>query len=108
MQGLAIDGRAVRHVDFRATMATSGVRQGATAEAVPLAALTFYDEDRRALNTVTLGPLQGDRDWQELSRLGIRVPEAAREGIVRIGLFGATGAVAFDQVSVEAVAPTAR
>ena len=108
MQGLAIDGRAVRRVNFRAMMATSGVRQGTNADEVPLAALTFYDEGRRALNTVTLGPLQGDRDWQALSRLGVRVPETAREGIVRIGLFGATGTVAFDEVSVEAVAPATR
>ncbi|MFT5733866.1 MAG: protein-L-isoaspartate(D-aspartate) O-methyltransferase [Planctomycetota bacterium] len=103
MQGLAIDGREVDRVDFRATMASLNARQGVHAENVPLAGLTFYDGDRRALSTVLLGPWLGTHDWQEFARQGIPVPGPTREAIVRVGLFGATGKVSFGNVSVLAV-----
>lgn len=103
MQGLAIDGRKVRRIDFSATMASFNVREGSHPDHVPLAGITFYDGNRDALNTITLGPLLGTQDWQQLVRRQVKVPETAREAIVRVGLFGATGKASFDNVSVEAV-----
>ncbi|QDV09916.1 Protein-L-isoaspartate O-methyltransferase [Planctomycetes bacterium Poly30] len=100
MQALAIDGREVSRLDFRAMMASTGAREGAHREEVPTAGLTFYDGDRVPLDTVTLGPMLGTNDWQERVRHHIHVPTEAREAIVRIGLFGATGTVSFDDVQL--------
>lgn len=102
MQGLAIDGREVQRVDFSASVACLNAQQGPTRDQAPLAGITFYDENRRALNSVVLGPVFGSHGFKELRLTGIRVPETAREAIVRIGLFGATGDVWFDDVRVRA------
>jgi protein-L-isoaspartate(D-aspartate) O-methyltransferase len=63
-------------------------------------ALTLYDEDRKELGTVWLGPYRGTTDWKNASRL-VPVPHATREGILRIGLFGATGIADFDDISIK-------
>ena len=60
-------------------------------------AITFYDPDRRDLGTWTIGALRGTDDWRTL-RKQVRVPSQARECIVRLGLFGSTGTLWFDDV----------
>ena len=76
--------------------------KGPDPDAWPMVAISFYDELRRDLGTFSMGPYRGTRPWRDDSRL-VRVPRAAREGIVRIGLFGATGTVEFDHVSIEKI-----
>jgi len=68
---------------------------------LPVAAISFFDENRKELGIHLLGPHKGSKDWLSQSR-EIRVPHTAREGIVRIGLFGATGTARFDNLKVEA------
>ena len=99
MQGFAIDGRQVSKVDFEATMSSVNAVRGAYREDIPVAALTFYDADRKQLTKFMLGPMIGTVDWKTEKRT-VPVPLAAREAIVRIGLFGATGKARFDDVKV--------
>ncbi len=103
MQGLAVDGREVQRLEFSACVACLNAREGGHPDHVPLAGITFYDAERRALNTVVLGPVLGSHSFQVLKESDIRVPETAREAIVRVGLFGGTGSVWFDDVMVRAV-----
>ena len=63
-------------------------------------AVSYYDEQRRDSGMVTMGPYRGTRSWRTDSRL-LRVPPNAREAIVRIGLFGATGQVDFNDIQIE-------
>ena len=98
MQGVAIDGRQVPVISFSARISTDNVIQGNSPEDVPVAAVTFYNSERKDLSTVVLGPVVGTTNWSELAKSKIRVPIATREAIVRIGLFGATGTVKFDDV----------
>lgn len=102
LQGVPIDGRQVSMIRLSGTMRTVAVRQGPTQEAVPMIVITLYDEQRRDLGIYWLGPLQGNSPWRELSRL-ISIPLEAREAIIRIGLFGATGTADFDAIAIEAV-----
>jgi protein-L-isoaspartate(D-aspartate) O-methyltransferase len=69
---------------------------------LPTAVISFYDDERQELGMFSLGPHKGTKDWFTQSRV-IRIPRSAREGIVRIGLWGATGTARFDNVTVEAV-----
>jgi len=101
LQGLAIDGREVREIKLSAYMMCQGVWPGRGGEESPRVAITFFDEHRRTLGHVWLGPIRGDQSWQHYDRT-IRVPVQAREGILRIGLFGATGKAGFDDVEIEA------
>jgi len=100
LQGIAIDGRRVSTIRFSTRVRTQDVVKGPDVDAWPMLAISYYDGVRRELGMVSLGPFRGTRDWREHSRI-LRVPPAAREAIVRIGLFGATGRADFDEVKIE-------
>ena len=100
MQGIAIDGRKVPAISFSARIASENVVQGNSRDDVPVAAITFYNAQRKDLSTTYLGPIVGTSSWTQLTKPQIRVPNATREAIVRIGLFGATGKANFDDVRV--------
>ncbi|MGI9474487.1 MAG: protein-L-isoaspartate(D-aspartate) O-methyltransferase, partial [Rubripirellula sp.] len=102
LQGIAIDGRQVSMIRLRGKSRTDNVRKGPEPEAMPMIAISLYDELRRDLGTFWLGPFRGTRDWRDSSRL-IRVPFGTREAILRVGLFGATGTADFDEISVERI-----
>jgi len=102
MQGFAIDGKQVSVVKFSITFACENIVVGPRRNDLPVAALSFYDAERKELSMQLIGPFHGTRDWGTMSR-NIRVPNSAKEAIVRIGLFGATGTAKFDNISVEAV-----
>jgi protein-L-isoaspartate(D-aspartate) O-methyltransferase len=100
MQGLAIDGRVVSRVRLAGwcrTGATSVTQQRSEG---PRIVITFYDEDRRDLGQWWLGPWLANEPWRHEQK-DIIVPTRAREAIVRIGLFGATGTASFDQVELK-------
>ena len=66
---------------------------------MPRMMVSFYDDQRAHLGQVWLGPWRGTFDWRKESRK-VRVPGRAREAIVRVGLFGATGEAKFDDVRI--------
>ncbi len=102
MQAFAIDGRRVTQVEFGTSFACENVVVGTSKFDLPVAALSFYDEDRKELSNTYIGPFKNSEDWSDYKRR-VRVPVGAQEGIVRIGLFGATGTAKFDNVFVKAL-----
>ena len=98
MQGLAVDGRAVARLTLSTRYQGQEVRS-TQSNALPSLIITFYDEERREVGKNWLGPWRGNVPWKTFSKT-VRVPTAAREAIVRIGLFGAVGKAAFDDVRV--------
>ncbi|MEM6979521.1 MAG: protein-L-isoaspartate(D-aspartate) O-methyltransferase [Planctomycetota bacterium] len=100
LQGIAIDGQAVSMIRFSGRVRTQSIEKGPDADAIPAIAISYYDEQRRMLQTVTLGPYRGTRDWREDSRL-LRVPPTTKEAIIRLGLFGATGVAEFDDIRLQ-------
>jgi protein-L-isoaspartate(D-aspartate) O-methyltransferase len=97
MQGLGVDGREVSRLELSAWIRTKAVADLHGPQDGPRVVITFYDDQRREVGMAWLGPWRGDRDWRYDARR-TRVPPAAREAIVRIGLFGATGQAAFDDI----------
>lgn len=106
MQGFSIDGKQVPLVEFSVDFACKNVVIGNSKWDLPAATLSFYDEQREYLSIVNIGPFKNNESWGT-TRQRIRVPIAAREAIVRVGLFGATGEASFDNVTVKKV-PTSR
>ena len=100
MQGLAVDGRIVPRMRLAISVKTDAVEVGPQSDQLPMATVTFYDEMRREVGYAALGPYGGTQQWRLESRL-VGVPPAAREAIVRLGMFGATGAAEFDFVRLE-------
>ncbi len=101
MQGFSIDGTQVKRLKYSGAVRCDNVRPTEFND-LPMIAITFYDEDRRDLGTTYLGPFRGTMGWQHFQREE-RVPEKAREAILRIGLFGAVGRAGFDDLRIERV-----
>ncbi len=102
LQGFALDGREVQAVNVTAWIRLREVRSGRDLDQRPMIAISFYDDQRRDLGHRWLGPWDGTEQWHEVSKT-IRVPPQAREGILRIGLFGATGEMSVDDLRMESV-----
>ena len=102
MQGLAIDGREVRTIEISAWVRHERIGPGQNARELPVIGITFYDDQRRDMGSGIVGPFRGEAEWRRVKQI-LRVPPEAREGIFRIGLFGATGEISFDNVKLEKV-----
>jgi protein-L-isoaspartate(D-aspartate) O-methyltransferase len=100
LQGFAADGRQVTELKVSLYVRGEKIQSGQWAAQLPLVVITFYDENRAPLGAATVGPWQGTFPWQ-LKTAIVRVPQDAREAIVRIGLLGAVGELAIDDLTIE-------
>jgi protein-L-isoaspartate(D-aspartate) O-methyltransferase len=100
LQSFGIDGTAVRQMELRFWVRGRQL-PSRRAEEAPRVFVEFYNENRAPVGRANAGPFIGTFDWREMSRT-IPVPPTAQLGVVGIGLFGSTGQLAFDQVTIEA------
>ena len=98
LQGFAIDGRQIAELEVAGRVRCRNV-QVTSSEEIPSIAVSLYDQERRDLGISWVGPFKGSFNWTQV-RKRFRIPPEAREGILRIGLFGATGEISFDDVRV--------
>ncbi len=101
LQGFPVDGSKVPRLDVSCQVRYANVLLGTNRQEMAVLAITFYDGSRRDLGSSILGPFLGTAAWHVESKT-FRVPARAREAILRIGLFGSTGEIAFDDVRVKA------
>jgi protein-L-isoaspartate(D-aspartate) O-methyltransferase len=104
LQGFGIDGRQVKQLEVSAWITTKDIVPDLKKDEAPLIAVTLYDSQRRELGHQMIGPVIGDTAWHEIKRV-IKVPETAREGILRVGMFGATGTTSFDKIQFKKIEP---
>jgi protein-L-isoaspartate(D-aspartate) O-methyltransferase len=100
LQAFGVDGRRVRQLDVRCWVRGRQIRPGANRDHRAQVLVEFYADNRAAVGQANLGPWLGTFDWR-LFQQRVDVPENARLAVVGIGLFGATGEIAFDQVAVQ-------
>jgi protein-L-isoaspartate(D-aspartate) O-methyltransferase len=97
LQGFGVDGQTVAAIRVsgrvRGTEVTAGGEKGMQAMLV----VSFYDRRRVLLEEKWLGPWNGTFEWLDFSKT-FTVPPAAREALLRIGLFGATGELLVDDL----------
>ncbi|MBI2477269.1 MAG: protein-L-isoaspartate(D-aspartate) O-methyltransferase [Planctomycetia bacterium] len=99
LQGLPIDGRSVAEIELSAIVKYSNLVVNVGEDALPSVGITFYDENRNDLGHNWIGPFRGSSEWTRVKKR-VRVPIQAREGLLRMGLFGATGELSFDAVAI--------
>ncbi len=107
LQAFPVDGRKVDQLDVSAWVKAKSVESGQNPDQLPMVAITFYDSRRAMVGQRGLGPWRGTFNWK-LEQARVRVPTAAREAIVRIGLLGATGEASFDEVTISKAAGKGR
>jgi len=102
LQGFAVDGRKVSQLQLTARVRGRDLRIGQNEHQVPGIFIAFYDENRATVGEANFGVWRGTFDWQTESRRAA-VPPKAREAVLRIGLFGAVGEIAFDGLERKAM-----
>ena len=100
MQAFAIDGEAVRELTLSASVKSEDAVKGPERTDLPLVVVTFYDDLRKDVGTAFIGPFRGTHSWKHYNN-NIKVPKAANEAIIRIGMFGATGSASFDNIEIK-------
>lgn len=101
LQAFGVDGLLVRQIELRLWAKGSNLRFGPQRGDRAGAIIEFYGENRAPVGHANLGPWKGNFKWTEKAKV-IRVPPQARLGVVGVGLFGSTGTLDVDQVTVKA------
>ncbi|MEN1678173.1 MAG: protein-L-isoaspartate(D-aspartate) O-methyltransferase [Planctomycetota bacterium] len=101
LQGFPIDGRKVSRLNVSFAVRGKAIRYGQNRQQWPRVVVTFYDERRAAIDNAVVGPFSGDFEWTEWNNT-VGVPLKAREAIVRIGMLGAIGELAIDDLRIAA------
>jgi protein-L-isoaspartate(D-aspartate) O-methyltransferase len=101
LQGFGIDGRRIGEIEVTAQVKCDHVFVHNKLD-FPAVAVSFYDENRKDIGVNWIGPFQGTAGWKTVKKK-FRVPPDAREAIMRIGLFRATGEVSFDDVRITGI-----
>jgi protein-L-isoaspartate(D-aspartate) O-methyltransferase len=99
MQAFGVDGRTVRQLVVSLWVRGSQLQAGQTERQQPKAIVEFYDSNRAPVGHAGLGPWSGSFGWTRQTTR-VRVPPTTRLAVLGIGLFGATGQVAVDDVQV--------
>ena len=98
LQGLAVDGRAVRAVGLAMTVRGQGLTPPAAGGPPAGVGVYFYDGVRRVVGEAFIGPFADTFDW-DLRGRRLAVPPTAREMIVRIAVKG-SGTLDVDGVNL--------
>ena len=102
-QGFPVDGRAVGRVGFALRVRGESIVAGPGPEDLPGLLVRFFNAERSRSLQVRAGSWPRGGGWQRAEG-SAAVPAWAREAIVQIGLFGATGVLDIDAVEVTATA----
>ena len=99
LQAVGLDGRKLKSVTVSVYRRIRGLRDQQDKPRQPRVELSFYDEDRALIRTLTLGPWEGDSPWSRESQ-EIAVPGRSRFAVIMVAMFGATGEFAVDDLRV--------
>ena len=102
LQGFAVDGKVCKAIEVMFEVRGKDIRPGATRDQMPLVAITFYDERQDVVGDRAIGPWRGTFKWQR-EHAELEVPLRAKTAIIRIGLLGGQGEIAFDSLDINAV-----
>jgi protein-L-isoaspartate(D-aspartate) O-methyltransferase len=102
IQGFPIDGRKVHEIEVSCMVRCRDVQIGPGKDSLPQVGILFLDDNRAPHGPFNIGLWKGTFAWKKITSR-IKVPATAREGIVNIGLLGATGEASFDDVQLKAV-----
>lgn len=103
MQAFGVDGRAVSSITVQCYFRADRAVAGPTRDQQPGVLVEFYGSSRAPVGQQWIGPMIGTSDWRRAVQR-LRVPSEARLAVIGIGLFGATGRIAFDAVEVSGAA----
>jgi protein-L-isoaspartate(D-aspartate) O-methyltransferase len=100
LQAIGVDGRKIGKLIFTFRCRADEIKDGK--ESFEKAGLQVtFDDSRHFVGEEVAAHLVGSSPWQSI-KATVKVPEGARQAVVRIGLNGATGKLLIDDVAVTA------
>ena len=102
LQAVGIDGRKIRVVEISFWVRVEGVQRGALPGQAPDLLVMLFNSERHPVHKQGVGPWTGTFGWVQKS-LRINVPRTARFGSVEVGLWGGTGEISIDDVSLSVI-----
>ncbi len=100
LQAVGVDGRKVRALDVSAWIRAADARPGQSLQQLPHIELTFFDDKQAPAGAQIAGPWHGTIAWTK-KQAKIEVPARARLAVIAVGLFGGTGQLAVDGMTLE-------
>ncbi|MBN00409.1 MAG: protein-L-isoaspartate O-methyltransferase [Planctomycetaceae bacterium] len=102
LQSFGVDGSRVDRVAVNMWIRGEQIKSARGRNQRARAVIEFYSSNRSPVGLVNLGPWTGSFDWKQASK-SIRVPPTARLAVIGVGLFGATGELSVDSVSIRPI-----
>ncbi|MEM9657514.1 MAG: protein-L-isoaspartate(D-aspartate) O-methyltransferase [Planctomycetota bacterium] len=99
LHALGVDGRNVKSLELSLWVRGRNLRAGAESWETPQLMIEFFDTQRAPVGTAKIGAWEGTFDWERRQH-EIDVPARARLAVVAVGLFGATGELSIDNVTI--------
>jgi len=106
LQGFGLDGRQVSKIEVSGWVKTDNVEGDLKLDQACGIIIRLFDDQRRELKPpqpILLGPFTGTHPWQRVQKTFL-IPKESRNGVIGIGLFGATGVACFDKLEMKKVA----
>jgi protein-L-isoaspartate(D-aspartate) O-methyltransferase len=101
LQGMAVDGRSIGTLRFNLKVRADHVVDGPEQYNKANLQVIFYDVSRRPISDSIVTRWIGTFNWRDVVA-SVRVPDTAREAVIRIGLNGATGRLYADAITMSA------
>lgn len=102
IQAFGVDGRVVGKIELSVRVRVRDIKSTGFEDSLPSVGVSFYGKNRDLIRYEGVGPWERDLDWTRQS-VEIRVPGRARLATVTIGMFGATGQVMVDELSIQGI-----
>lgn len=100
LQAVGVDGRRIRTLTVSLWVRTTNVRPGQNAQQLPRIELSFFDDKQAPVGAQIAGPWHGTSIWT-IKQSIIDVPVRARLAVVAVGMFGGTGQLAVDGMTLK-------
>jgi protein-L-isoaspartate(D-aspartate) O-methyltransferase len=97
LQGLPVDGKQLASLTFHFTTRGKDIIEGSQPYERAGLHLYFYDDERRLIGDELVVRVLGTSGWHTVEGT-VKIPPAARDAIVQLGLNGATGRLDVDDV----------
>ena len=100
LQAVGIDGQSIKSLEVALWIRADGALPGQSNQQLPHIELSFFDERQAPVGARIAGPWQGTLSWTK-KEARIEVPIKAHLAVLAVGMFGGTGQLAVDGITLE-------
>lgn len=100
LQAVGVDGRKIHSLNIALWVRTTDAIPGQKLQQIPHIELSFFDDKQAPIGAQVAGPWHGTNAWTK-KKATIEVPARARLAVVAVGMFGGTGQLAVDGMTLE-------